>query len=94
MIKKKRLLEIVFTGLLIIICLYLLLASENALAQKEEVNLEIRTSVTQESYNSLRPIPVMISVKDGELAKQREAQLNSTAWNPVPSLSPASGICF
>ncbi len=85
MIEKKRLLETVFTGVLALICSGILLTSDLALAQKDAVNLNIRTSVAQDSYDALKERPIMISViKGGELVKQTEAQVNS---NPRFTLS-------
>src|SRR5262245_45527190 len=86
MTEKKRLLEMGFTSLLVLNCSYLLLTSDSALAQKDPVNLNIRTSIAQNDYNALRERPVMISViKDGELLKHTEAQFNSNVKFSLPA---------
>jgi hypothetical protein len=62
------------------------LTPRSALAQREAVNLDIRTSVLEASYKALVEIPVMVSViKDGEVVKQKEARINSNATFSLPA---------
>ena len=58
----------------------------SALAQRDAVNLDVRTSVLNASFKALVEIPVMVSViKDGEVIKQKEARINSSATFSLPA---------
>lgn len=49
-------------------------------------NLSLRTSVTEDSYQALRQVPVMVSViRDGQVVKQMEMQLNSNTGFTLPA---------
>lgn len=53
---------------------------------QRETGIEVRTAVAAASYQELKEIPVMVSIiKDGEVFKQKEARINSTASFSVPA---------
>ena len=71
--------------LFVLVCAAALRTSGSNLAQSDPVNLDVRTSVADDSFDALRQQPVMVSViRDGEVMKQTEAQLNSNARFSLP----------
>ena len=70
----------ILASLFVLICVAALRTSGSTLAQGESINLDVRTSVADDSFDALRQQPVMVTViKDGEVMKQTEALLNSNA---------------
>jgi hypothetical protein len=85
---KKRISLVVtaFAFALLLICATPSPNSGVALAQKDTASLDVRTSLTESSYQALKELPVMVSViKEGAIVKQREVQFNSNATFPVPA---------
>ncbi len=86
MIHNDDLLPKVFAAALVLICWGMLVIPEPAMAQGDEPNLYVATSVVQASYNALSETPIMISViMNGEMVKQTEAQVNSNTRFTLPA---------
>ena len=78
--------RIVVTVLAFVLLLAMATASSKpALAERESTSLDVRTSVFDASYQSLKELPVMVSViNDGAVVKQREVHFNSSATFALP----------
>ena len=83
--EKKSLSAAILACLFVLICAIALRTSISALAQEDQITLDVRTSVADDSFDALRQRPVMVSViRDGEVVKQTEALLNSNARFSLP----------
>ena len=85
----KRQISLVLTAFAFALLLICATASPNSglvLAQRDASSLDVRTSVEEASYQTLKERPVMVSViKDGAVVKQREIQFNSNVAFPLPA---------
>src|SRR2546423_68981 len=83
---KKSLVAIASACGLALVCSAVLLKPGPASAQRGTVNLHVRTSVADDSFEALKQHPVMISVvKDGQVVKQSEAAFNSSTGFSLPA---------
>lgn len=84
--KQMSLMVPVFALALLLICATASPNSRLVFAQKDTGSLDVRTSVEDASYQTLKERPVMVSViKDGAVVKQREIQFNSNVAFPLPA---------
>ena len=76
--KKRSLVVKIVACVSVLICAVVLLNSGMAFAQRDPMNLNVRTSIESASYQALRERALMVSViKDGEVVKQTEAAFNA-----------------
>ena len=83
---KKTLVAMASVFGLVIVCLAISFNFSTVSAQQGTTNLTVRTSVADDSFEALKQRPVMVSVvKDGQVVKQMDALLNSSASFSVPA---------
>ncbi len=83
---KKTLVAIVSVCGLALVCSATLLNFSRVSAQGTTIDLKVRTSVADDSFEALKQRPVMVSVvKDGQVVKQMDALLNSSVSFSVPA---------
>jgi hypothetical protein len=85
--KLKKLAAISSACALVLLVLALALREpQSVFAQRGPLNLSVRVSVDDASYQTIRQRPVMVTaIKDGAVVKQMETNLNSTARFSLPA---------